>query len=86
MSTHSEQPPQRFSGRFLYRQGARVSWAVQPERVYTIVQQRYTRRELLPPVYEYLLASHDIAHSFWASEADLRAIPPNAREERCELS
>ena len=48
--------PERVRIHFRYRRGQRVRYAGRPTPRYIVTQQRYTRRDVLSPLYEYLLA------------------------------
>jgi hypothetical protein len=56
---------------FRYRRGTIVYYAGDWTHRYLVSQQRYTRRDILSPLYEYLVSTPDSPDSFWAYEADL---------------
>jgi hypothetical protein len=64
---------------FRYRQGQHVRWAEAPQTPCTVCQRRWTQRDILGPVVEYLLVGPARDHAGdglpWVSEADLEPWP-----------
>jgi hypothetical protein len=60
---------ERLAITFRYARGTVVRWAGDHHR-YTVAQQRWTRRDVLGPVVEYLLVQPGHA-AVWAYEADV---------------
>jgi hypothetical protein len=62
---------------FRYRRGQWVTWTGAPAHPYCIAQRRWTERDILGPVVEYLL----IGLEEWAYEPDLE--PWHVCSTRC---
>jgi len=62
-----------YADMFQFAMGQGVRWAGQPTARYTIAQRRFTERDGLAPVVEYLLYEHTRREEvgIWAYEPDL---------------
>ena len=67
---------------FLYRHGQYVAWAAHPGVRWRIVWRRYTERDILGPIVEYLLepmeveAARTLGGGVWAAEPDVTPEEP----------
>jgi hypothetical protein len=66
---------ERKSIQFRYRKGQLVTWAEDHGKAQVIVGRRWTEREVLGPIHEYLVhrADNSRHQCYWAIEADLLA-------------
>jgi hypothetical protein len=68
-------PRDRYTNLFRFQMGQCVCWAAQPTEPHVICQRRWTQRDLLAPVVEYLLCKRDKQGEAvgWGYEPDLMA-------------